>query len=181
VGDRVALRARSLTDGTFKLQSLRHLGKQARARFVGVVVKVEATRLVLSAGGSLVPVKTAQVVKTAGAGDRTFRPGDKVDVTTQIRDGFLEAIPSGITAIDHTDMLILEGLFVAASGDGLDMAVLGHGVVHVVVPAGRTAPPFKAGQPVVVVVTVAADGGLTFLKGTVAERPTEGAPAPRKP
>ena len=62
-------------------------------------------------------------------------------------------------------MLVLEGIYLFPSEDGFDLAVVHRGLVHVSVPTGMVLPAFKAGDQIVVVVTVSASGKFSFVKG----------------
>jgi hypothetical protein len=60
VGQRVAVKARMLTDGTYAAAAVRGQGRVSRVRFRGVVVRQDrrAGRLILSAGKSVFAART---------------------------------------------------------------------------------------------------------------------------
>jgi hypothetical protein len=168
VGQRVAVNARKLSDGTYsplRGTAVRGQGRVSRVRFRGVVVRQDrrAGRLILSAGKSVFGARLTARSTAAAAPDKNLRPGDKVAVDGDVGDGSLEA--DEVDEVGRASLLELEGIFLRATKNGFDIAVVHHGLVHVVVPEGKIVPPFKAGDQVSVLVAVGADGTFTYRKG----------------
>jgi hypothetical protein len=165
VGQRVAVNARRLSDGTYAAATVRGQGRVSRVRFRGVVVRRDrrAGRLILSAGKSVFAARMTGRTLSASAPDQGLQPGDKVAVDGDVGDGKLEA--DEVDEIGHADLLELEGIFLYTTKDGFAIAVVHRGLVEIVVPDGLLVPPFKAGDQVAVLVRVGDDGTFTFRKG----------------
>jgi hypothetical protein len=165
VGQRVAVNARRLSDGTYAAATVRGQGRVSRVRFRGVVVRRDrpAGRLILSAGKSVFSARMTARTLSAAAPDRGLSPGDKVAVDGDVGDGSLEA--DEVDEVGHADLLELEGIFLYTTEDGFAIAVVHRGLVEIVVPEGLIVPPFKAGDQVAVLVRVGDDGSFTFRKG----------------
>jgi Domain of unknown function (DUF5666) len=165
VGQRVAVNARRLSDGTYAAATVRGQGRVSRVRFRGVVVRRDrrAGRLILSAGKSVFAARMTARSLSAATPDRGLQPGDKVAVGGDVADGKLEA--DEVDEIGHADLLELEGIFLYATKDGFAIAVVQRGLVEIVVPDGLIVPPFKAGDQVALLVRVGDDGTFTFRKG----------------
>jgi hypothetical protein len=170
VGQRVAVTARALPDGTFAAAVVRGQGRVTRVRFRGVVVRHDrrAGRLILSAGSSVFAARMTGRSLASASPDPGLRPGDKVAVDGDVGGGSLEA--GDVDEIGHADVLELEGIFLSTTKKGFDLAVVHRGLVHVAVPDGMIVPPFKAGDQIEVLVRVGADGSFTFMKGRNDER-----------
>ena len=170
VGQRVAVTARARPDGTFTAAAVRRQGRVARVRFRGIVVRHDrrAGRLILSAGSSVFAARITGRALASSAPDRGLQPGDKVAVEGDVGDGSLKA--GDVDEIGHASVLELEGIFLATTRDGFDIAVVHRGLVHVAVSDGTIVPPFKAGDQIEVLVKVGEDGSFTFLKGRNDER-----------
>jgi hypothetical protein len=165
VGQRVAVNARMLTDGTYAAAAVRGQGRVSRVRFGGVVVRQErrAGRLILSAGKSVFAARTTGRATASAAPGRGLTPGDKVAIDGDVGDGSLDA--DEVDEVGHVSLLELEGIFLYASKGGFDIAVVHRGLVHIEVPEGKLVPPFKAGDQVALLVGVGEDGTFTFRKG----------------
>ena len=170
VGQRVAGKASILSDGTFKAQSLRVVGRGKRVRFRAVVVKGARVQLILAAGSSVFAVRLRGLnTSTAGNGGE-LDAGDKVVVDARIEKGNLQTGPSGVEEIGHASVLELEGIFLNTTDGGFDLAVVHRGLVHVAVPEGMILPTFSAGDQIEVLVRVGDNGTFTFIKGRQDER-----------
>jgi Domain of unknown function (DUF5666) len=165
VGQRVAVNARRLSDGTYAAATVRGQGRVSRVRFRGVVVRRDrrAGRLILSAGKSVFAARMTGRTLSAAVPDRGLQPGDKVAVDGDVGDGSLEA--DEVDEVGHADLLELEGIFLYATEDGFAIAVVHRGLVQIRVPDGMIVPPFRAGNQVAVLVRVGDDGSFTFRKG----------------
>ena len=165
VGQRVAVNARRLSDGTYAAAAVRGQGRVSRVRFRGVVVRRDrrAGRLILSAGKSVFAARMTARTASAATPDRGLRPGDRVAVDGDVEDGKLEA--DEVDEIGHADLLELEGIFLYTTDDGFAIAVVHRGLVEIAVPDGLIVPPFRAGDQVAVLVRVGDDGTFTFRKG----------------
>jgi hypothetical protein len=170
VGQRVAVTARALPDGTFAAAVVRGQGRVTRVRFRGVVVRHDrrAGRLILSAGSSVFAARMTGRSPASANPDSGLKPGDKVAVDGDVGGGSLKA--GDVDEIGHADVLELEGIFLYTTKDGFDLAVVHRGLVHVAVPDGTLVPPFKAGDQIEVLVRVGGDGSFTFMKGRNDER-----------
>jgi hypothetical protein len=168
VGQRVAVNARRLSDGTYSPlhgTTVRGQGRVSRVRFRGVVVRRDrrAGRLILSAGKSVFSARMTARTLSAATPDNGLQPGDKVAVEGDVGEGKLEA--DEVDEVGHAELLELEGIFLYATRDGFAIAVVHRGLVEIRVPDGLIVPPFKAGDQVAVLVRVGDDGTFTFRKG----------------
>jgi hypothetical protein len=175
VGQRVSITAAKRSDGTYLARAVRSTGRARHVRFGAVVVKAAASRLIVVAGGSAfaLRVRASSALSLRNGG---LEPGDMIDVNADVTGGQIEADPEDVEQTGHVEMLVLEGIFLFAKGDGFDLAVVHHGLVHVSVPTGMVLPDFKAGDQIVVVVTISAAGNFSFVKGQV-----EGGPKTEPP
>jgi hypothetical protein len=170
VGQRIAVDARIRPDGTFNARSLRVIGRSGKARFRAVVVKGQRTRLIITAGSSVFTLRLTGLRTSSAAPDGKLEAGDKVSVDADVDGGKLEAGSGDVDEIGHASVLELEGIFLNATKDGFDLAVVHRGLVHVAVPEGKIVPPFKPGDQIEVLVRVGDDGSFTFMKGRQDER-----------
>jgi hypothetical protein len=170
VGQRVAVNARRLADGTFTARSLRPAGAGKHVRFRAVVVRGQRARLIVSAGSSVFALRLRGLGTLSAGNDGKLGAGDKVAVEAGVGNGKLEADPGDVEEIGHASVLELEGIFLATTKDGFDLAVVHRGLVHVVVPDGTIVPTFQAGDQIEVYVKVGEDGSFTFVKGRSDER-----------
>ncbi len=170
VGQRIAVNARPLADGTFRARSLRPAGVVKRVHFKAVVVKGQRARLIVSAGSSVFALRLRGLGTSSVGNDGKLGAGDKVDVDADIEDGKLEADTGDVDEIGHASVLELEGIFLNTTKGGFDLAVVHRGLVHVAVLDGTIVPTFKAGDQIEVIVKVGEDGSFTFMKGRSDER-----------
>ncbi|HMJ00085.1 MAG TPA: hypothetical protein VK488_09650 [Gaiellaceae bacterium] len=171
VGQRVAVTAAKRSDGTYLARTIRSAGRAKRVRFGAVIVKAEASRLIVTAGGSVFALRLHGTTLSLQEGG--LEPGDKVDVDAEVKRGQIEAGTEDVDETGHVEMLVLEGIYLSPKDDGgFDLAVVHRGLVHVLVPTGMVLPDFRAGDQILVVVTVSTAGKFTFVKGQ-GERKTE--------
>src|SRR5881398_2710577 len=83
VGQRVALSARTLRNGTLAASRVTVLGRAHTLRFRGLVLARSRTKIVVSAGGAVVTVHRGSRA-TASATDDAPKPGTTVDVTATV-------------------------------------------------------------------------------------------------
>jgi hypothetical protein len=123
VGQRVAVTARALPDGTFAAAVVRGQGRVTRVRFRGVVVRHDrrAGRLILSAGSSVFAARMTGRSPASANPDSGLKPGDKVAVDGDVGGGSLKA--GDVDEIGHADVLELEGIFLYTTKEGFDLAV----------------------------------------------------------
>jgi hypothetical protein len=164
VGQRVALSARTLRNGTLAASSVRVVGRAHRVRFRGLVLAKTRTRLVVSANGAVVAVARGARA-TASARDGGPQPGTEVDVTATI---------SSSGELDEDDV---EAAPAAPGGKIEGRLTLGTGTVTVRaeemtlvinVPAGFDLSKFKTGDEVLATFTQDTTTGaltLTALSG----------------
>ena len=171
IGQRVAVTATPRSDGTFTARTLRPAGRSKQVRFSAVIVKSERSRLIVAGGGSVFAFRLRRLSTAALGNDHELAPGDKVDVDADVRGDHVEAGPNQVDQSGHVEMLVLEGIFLFTKSDGFDLAVVHRGLVHVSVPTGMVLPEFKAGDQIVLVVSVSAAGKFSFVKGQREERP----------
>ena len=85
VGQRVAVHARRLRNGTFSATSMAVLGRAHRTSFRGLVLRSDRSRLVVSAAGAVLTIRRGS--HTAAANDNPPPPpGSSVSVTVRIDD-----------------------------------------------------------------------------------------------
>jgi hypothetical protein len=176
IGQRVVVTASRRSDGTFTARTMRPAGKSKKVRFSAVVVKTESSRLIVAAGGSVFAFGLRGISTTSLRNDHQLEPGDKIDVDGDVKGDHIEADTNNVDHTGHVETMVLEGIFLFTKGDGFDLAVVHRGLVHVSVPTGMVLPDFKAGDQIVVAVTVSAAGKFSFVKGQ-----GEGKPTPPEP
>ena len=176
VGQRILVKGARRPDATWTGSLVRHVGRAGQVRFGGVVVSSESARMIVTAGGSVFALRFTGLGTSGLQNDGHFEAGDKVDVDADVKNGHIEAGSSDIDKTGHVESLVLEGIFLFTKGDGFDMAVVHRGLVHVSVPRDMVLPEFKAGDQIVVVVSVSTSGKFSFVKGQgegkKSERPT---------
>jgi hypothetical protein len=177
IGQRVVVTASRRSDGTFTAQTMRSAGKSKQVRFSAVIVKTESSRLIVTAGGSVFAFGLRAISTSSLRNDHPFEPGDKVDVVADVKGDHIEAGKNNVGQTGHVEAMVLEGIFLFTKGDGFDLAVVHQGLVHVAVPTGMVLPDFKAGDEIVVAVTVSAAGKFSFVNGKGDGKPKTEPPA----
>ena len=158
-GQRLVFSGRKLSDGTFAARALRVTGRSRHAALHGIVVRQRAGQILLSAGGSLVTLRSS--ARGFAALNGKHRPGDVVIARVTVTRNGLSA--SSIRTIGHSDGLELEGIFLGVNGNQLRLAVEDRGEVFVTVPDGFQLPPLSPGDEVELVVSVDASGVFTLV------------------
>ncbi len=158
IGARVTVRARKLADGTFSAQKVAVRGRAHRARIHGVVAKRMRGRFLLSAGHSVLAIRTSQSFSTSG--DSGPAPGTVVKVTVDTDDQELDE--QKVDDVGHAQKLELEGKVVSvtaptSTADGEVVLQVGKSTISVAVPAGTTLPTMNPGDSVQLKVTLTGD------------------------
>jgi hypothetical protein len=153
VGQRVAMTARTLRNGTLAASSVRVVGRAHTVRFRGFVLSKSRARTVLSAGGAVIAVNTPP--RVAGPA-----PGSTVVVTATVGDDDdLEAEDVATVSADAPGGAIEGNLTL---GTGKITVVSEHMALVLNVPAGFDLSTFANGDEVLAHFTQGADGTLTL-------------------
>jgi hypothetical protein len=159
VGQRLAFSAKRLHDGTFRGGTLHARGVARHVFIRATVVRQRASRYLLSAGGTLISVRTTSRRFDSATGHH--RPGDIVGGTVHVGKNGLTA--GSFKTLGHEDGLELEGIFLSVNGNQLRLAVEDKGEVFVTIPAGFQLPALKPGDEIELVVSVDASGAFTLV------------------
>lgn len=164
VGQRVALTARRLRNGTLAASSVRVVGQTRRVRFRGLLLAKSRTRLVVSANGAVVAVARGSRT-TASARDGGPATGSEVDVTATVTAGG-ELDEEDVTTAPAAPGGKIEGRLTLGSGT---ITVSADEMTLVItVPSGFDLSAFKNGDEVLASFTQSTTGGaptLTALSG----------------
>jgi hypothetical protein len=177
ISQRIAVEASRLADGTYRASRLRAVGRVRHVRFGAVVVKHDPShrRLILSAGGSVFAVRSGSSGRSpAGIGGLALGPGARVKINAKLTAAATWSADARVSG--RAKLVELEGIFLEQEGDGFDLAVVAHGLVHIDVPDGAVLPNFEPGDQVRMLVLIGRDGSFTYLRGA-----EEGAGGDRKP
>ena len=167
VGNRVAVSAKALRDGTFRASNVAIRGKARHARIHGVVARRLRGGLLLSAGHSMIRVKTGRRTAAAGGGGSPS-PGDVVNTTVTVTSSG-ELDDDNTEDAGHTDKIELNGTLskLTAPTDttaGSLTVKVGDLSFDVVVPAGFKLPSsLKVGDRVQLKASVSGST-MTLLK-----------------
>jgi hypothetical protein len=158
VGQRVALNARALRNGTFAATQVSVIGRVHRTTFRGLVLARTRTRLVLSAGGAVLAVHRAPR-STASARDSAPPPGTTVTVGVTIKnDGELSEDFSTFSPTSPggriEGQLLLGAGTITVSADDATLVLK--------VPSGFDLTGFQNGDEVLATFAQAQDGSLTL-------------------
>jgi hypothetical protein len=159
VGERLVFSAKRLHDGTFRAGTLRARGVARHVFIRATVVRQRASRYLLSAGGTLISVRTTSRRFDSAAGQH--RPGDIVGGTVRVGRNGLTA--GSFKTLGHEDGLELEGIFLSVNGNQLRLAVEHKGEVFVTIPDGFQLPPLNPGDEIELVVSVDSSGAFTLV------------------
>jgi Cu/Ag efflux protein CusF len=160
VGQRVALKGRTLRNGTVAASSIRVIGRARTVHFRGLLLKRSGTRMVLSAGGAIISVKRGAVRTTSSANDTGPQPGTVVDVTATIgTDDELDEDNVAVVSASAPGGAI-EGKLTL--GTGKITVVSEHMALVLNVPSTFDLSKFKNGDEVLAKFTQGADGTLTL-------------------
>lgn len=160
VGQRVALKGRTLRNGTVAATSIRVVGRAKTVRFRGLLLKRSGARMVLSAGGAIIAVNRGSVRTTASANDTGPQPGSVVDVTATVgSDDELDEHSVDVVSADAPGGAI-EGKLTL--GAGKVTVVSEHMALVLTVPSGFDLSTFANGDEVLAKFTQGTDGTLTL-------------------
>jgi len=159
VGQRVAVTARTLGNGTLRASKLRIVGRAHEVRFRGMLLHKSATELILSAGGAVIAVhrssSSAPQVGSAVDVHATFGDDDELD---EDHVGVVSASAPGGT---------IEGRL--SLGTGTITVTSEHMSLVLKVPAGTDLSAFRAGDEVLATFSQGADGSLTLTRLSTAD------------
>jgi len=158
-GQRLVFSAKRLHDGTFRAGTLRARGVKRHVFIRATVVRQRASRYLLSAGGTLISVRTTSRRFDSATGQH--RPGDIVGGTVRVGPNGLTAGP--FKTLGHEDGLELEGIFLSVNGNQLRLAVEHKGEVFVTIPEGFQLPTLSPGDEIELVVSVDSSGAFTLV------------------
>ena len=159
VGQRVALRARTLRNGTLSASSVKVLGQARRVTFRGLLLLKSSSRLVVTAGGAVIAVKR-EGRTTASARDSGPTPGSTVQVTASVgATGELDE-DSATTVSPTTPGGQIEGQLTL--GTGTITVSSEHMSLVLKVPNGLDLSTFAAGSEVLATFTQGTDGTLVL-------------------
>lgn len=159
VGQRVALTARTLRNGTLAASKVRVVGRAHTVHFRGLLLKKTRTKLLLSAGGAVIAVNRG-TRSTSSANDTGPQPGSTVDVTATVgTDDELDE-DDVTTASSDTPGGKIEGKLTIGTGT---VTVKSEDLNLVLkVPVGFDLTKFATGDEVLASFSQQADGSLTL-------------------
>ena len=166
VGERVAVSARKLGNGTFRASAVRVVGKARTVRFRGLILKKTSGRLVVSAGGAVVSLRRGSR-SVSSARDTGPQVGSTVDVQATVGNGDeLEA--DDVTVVSATAPGgTIEGHLTL--GTGTITVTSEHMSLVLKVAAGTDLSAFATGDEVLAEFTQGADGSLTLTRLSTAD------------
>jgi hypothetical protein len=155
VGERVAMNARALRNGTMAASAVRVLGHAQKVTFRGLMLRKNRDRFVMSAGGAVVTVN-----RDTHENDDDVTNGDAVVVTASVNDDD-ELDEDNLNPVDaaHPGGAI-EGTLTI--GTGTVTVVSEHLALVLKVPSGFDLSKFANGDEVLAQFTQGADGSLTL-------------------
>jgi len=155
VGERVAMTARALRNGTMAASAVRVVGHAQKVKFRGLMLRKNHDRFVVSAGGAIVNVN-----RDAREDDDDVEAGDAVVVTANVGDDD-DLDEDNLNPVDaaHPGGAI-EGTLTI--GTGKITVVSEHLALVLNVPAGFDLSHFANGDEVLAQFTQGADGTLTL-------------------
>lgn len=159
VGQRVALAARTLRNGTLAASAIRVVGRAYTVRFRGLLLAKTRTRFVVSAGGAVIAVRRGART-TASANDSGPATGATVDVTATVgsNDDLDETAVNTVSA--DAPGGAIEGKLTL--GTGKITVVSEHMALVLDVPTGFDLSKFANGDEVLAQFTQGTDGTLTL-------------------
>lgn len=157
VGQRVAMKARALRNGTYSSSSVRVVGHASRVTFRGLLLKKTSTRYVVSAGGAVIALRRGRTTASASDGG-TPAPGTTVQVTATVgQNDDLDEDQVTTVSADHPGGAI-EGTLTI--GSGTITVVSEHLALVLNVPSGFDLSSFQTGDEVLAVFAQQPDGTL---------------------
>ncbi|HEX6490029.1 MAG TPA: hypothetical protein VF002_01495 [Gaiellaceae bacterium] len=142
IGARVAVTAHHLADGTFSATRVSVWGLARKARIRGVVVRSSRGSFLLSAGHSMLAIRTRRLFSLNDTGSNP-QPGSVVDVTVETNGDQLDE--QDVRELGDAQQLELQGTVGSitqptATTAGEVVLQVGTSTIHIVVPAGTTLP-----------------------------------------
>ena len=166
VGQRIAVSARKLGNGTLRASNVRVVGRAHTVRFRGLLLAKSSTRLVVSAGGAVITLHRGSR-STSSARDSGPPVGSTVGVLATVgRDDELDEDDVAVVAATAPGGTI-EGHL--ALGTGTVTVDSEHMSLVLRVPAGTDLSAFRAGDEVLAEFTQGADGSLTLTRLSTAD------------
>lgn len=159
IGARVTVKAKRLRDGTFSATRVTVHGRAYKARIHGIVARRMRGGYLISAGHSLLSIRSHQSFSLNDHGNGA-QPGDVVDVTVSVSGSQLDE--DQVQHDGHSQSLELEGKIVSvtqptSTADGEIMLQVGKSTIDIVVPAGTTLPTLNPGDSVQLKVQLSGD------------------------
>ncbi len=141
IGADVLARSVLLGDGTYHALALRAHGRAHRARVRGTVVRSFASRLLLSAGGSVFSIAShARGIRAHATGTTTTpQAGEVVEATVAISQNSVQQ--TQLQQLGQTGIIGLEGVLSSITSSAIVVAVDQGALTTVTVPASLTLPP----------------------------------------
>lgn len=159
VGQRVALKVRTLRNGTLSASRVQVLGRARTVRLRGLVLARSASRLVVSANGAVLALHR-RARSTSSARDDEPRVGSTVDVTATIdEDGDLDE-DNAVVFSPAAPGGQIEGRLTI--GVGTIAVTSEHQSLVLKVPAGVVLLGFATGNEVLATFSQGTDGSLTL-------------------
>jgi hypothetical protein len=150
LGARVTVHATALRDGTFRASKVSASGHASKARLHGVVVRKAGSKAFLSAGGTVVCVKS---------GDRRLSPGRSVTMDVRIEHDGLHGVR--VLGVGTATVIKVEGAI--ASLSPLKITIDRGATIQLTVPAALTLPTGLAVGDQVEAIVSFADGAYTLV------------------
>jgi hypothetical protein len=146
-GSRVSVSARRLGDGTFRAARVAAHGRVHHVRIRAVVVRRLRGGLLVSAGHSMLRLRTARRTAAAGGGSNP-KPGDVIETTVTIQnDGELDE--DDMDEVGHENVVEVEGKVVSFDATTIVIQPEEGGPITITIPNGFTLPTsLKAGDKV---------------------------------
>jgi uncharacterized membrane protein YgcG len=160
VGERVAIKARTLRNGTLAASSLRVIGRTHKVHFRGLLLKRNGRHMTLSAGGAIIAVNRGAARTTSSANDTAPQPGATVDVTATVGDDDELDEDNTTTVSADSPGGAIEGKLTI--GTGKITVVSEHMALVLNVPSTFDLSKFANGDEVLAKFTQGADGTLTL-------------------
>jgi hypothetical protein len=164
VGQRVAMQARALRNGTYSAAGVRVVGRASKVSFRALLLEKTSTRYVVTAGGAVIALHRGRSTASASDGG-TPAPGTTIQVTATVgQNDDLDEDQMTTVSADHPGGAI-EG--VLTLGNGTITVVSEHLALVLNVPAGFDLSSFQNGDQVLAVFAQQPDGTLllTSLSG----------------
>lgn len=162
VGQRVQLTARTLRNGTLSASRVTVVGRTTKVRFRALLLARSAGRIVVSAGGAVIKLRSGSTRTTASARDSAPPTGSQVDVTATVTNDD-ELDEDSVTVFSPTSPGgRIEGALTL--GTGTITVTAEHLSLVLKVPAGFDLSSFTNGEDVLAEFAQQPDGSLVLTK-----------------